>query len=218
MPALGKTAPRAILGHAEIGQRRVVQHQVHLGLQALAALFPVGIGLHIAEIDLVDDGQHRDLEQDGVQPGAFHGNGDLARLLALADGNAALRQMEQAQEIDKIALDEAQAAKIIQLFVGETQLAQLMHLLADFVQVGAQIDPRRAALIAIFDLGGREMVQHHLHHGKLVQVGIEQRSDNHDAWGSICGNHSISGVSPVPDTLPASRVIVPRGPARVKSD
>ena len=42
-------------------------------------------------------------------------DGYFAELLALADEYAALGQMEQAQEVDEIALDEAQAAQIIQL-------------------------------------------------------------------------------------------------------
>src|SRR3546814_2790310 len=58
--------------------------------------------------DVCSSDLHRDLEQDGVQPGARYGDGDFAGLLALADGNAALGQVEQAQEIDEVTFDKTQ--------------------------------------------------------------------------------------------------------------
>jgi hypothetical protein len=42
-----------------------------------------------------------------------------------------------------------------------------------------QVDAGVAALEAVFDLGGRVLVQHHLHHRELVQIGVEQRIDDH---------------------------------------
>lgn len=108
-----EAAARAVFGHAEISQRRIVQHQVHLGLQPLAAFFPVGMLARVAEIDLVDDGQHRDLEEDGVQPRALDLDADLAGRVALGDVDAALGHVKQPEEINEVTLDETQAAQII---------------------------------------------------------------------------------------------------------
>ena len=44
---------------------------------------------------------------------------------------------------------------------------------------GAQVDAGVAALEAVLDLRAREMMQHDLHHRELVQVGVEQRRDDH---------------------------------------
>ena len=44
---------------------------------------------------------------------------------------------------------------------------------------GAPAARRVAAFEAVFDLRARKLVQHHLHHGELVQVGVEQAGDDH---------------------------------------
>lgn len=68
-----------------------------------------------------------------MQPRAFHFDRDLAGRVAFADVDAALGQVEQAEEVDKVAFDETQAAQIIQFVLGEAQLAQLVHFFADFI-------------------------------------------------------------------------------------
>ena len=50
---------------------------------------------------------------------------------------------------------------------------------ADLVDVRPEFHALGAALEAVLDLRAREMVQHDLHHRELVQVGIEQRLDDH---------------------------------------
>ena len=37
----------------------------------------------------------------------------------------------------------------------------------------------RVARLLIFHLRTRKLMQHHLHHGELVQVGVEQTGDDH---------------------------------------
>jgi hypothetical protein len=51
----------------------------------------------------------------------------------------------------------------------------------NFIRKLCQINIRRAAFEFVFDLRARKMVQHHLHHGEFVKVGIEQGLDNHGA-------------------------------------
>jgi hypothetical protein len=38
---------------------------------------------------------------------------------------------------------------------------------------------RVAALEFVFDLRSRKLVQHDLHHGEFVEVGVEQAGDDH---------------------------------------
>jgi hypothetical protein len=173
VPVLGEAAPRAVLRHPEIAQRRVVEHQMHLGLKALATFFPSGLAAHIAKIHFIDDRQHGNFEQNGMQPRALDLNVQLAGRLGRFDGNAFFRQAEQPEEIHEVALDEPQAAQIVQLFFGEAQLAKRMDLGADLVQVGAQIDVGRTAFIAILHLRRGKVMQHDLHHAELVQIRIE---------------------------------------------
>ena len=54
-----------------------------------------------------------------------------------------------------------------------------MHLGADFIKIGAKVDVWCSAFITILDLRRRKMMQHHLHHAEFIQVGIEQRSNDH---------------------------------------
>jgi hypothetical protein len=50
---------------------------------------------------------------------------------------------------------------------------------ADLAGVRRRSTPWRAALELVFDLRAREVMQHHLHHRELVEVGVEQRLDDH---------------------------------------
>ena len=82
--------------------------------------------------------------------------------------------MEQFQKVDKVALEESPASQVLELAAREAQPAQTADLAFDLGDVRRQVDPRRAAFEAVLHLRCREMVQHHLHHRELVQVGVEQ--------------------------------------------
>ena len=178
VPFAREAPARAVVGDLQVRVAGRLQ-QRDLVQQALASLRAVEPGRGVAEVDLADDGQHRDLEHDGVQPRAAHADVDLAVRLRL-DGDVLLVQPEQAQEIDEIALDETHRAHVVQLVVHEAQTAELADLAADLVDVGRELHPGRAALVLVFHLRTRKLVQHGLHHGELVQVGIEQALDDHD--------------------------------------
>src|SRR5690606_35142691 len=55
----------------------------------------------------------------------------------------------------------------------------MTDLFADFVQVGPQVNIGCTALITVFNPGGGKMVQHHLHHGEFIEIGVQQGSDDH---------------------------------------
>ena len=95
----------------------------------------------VAEIDLADDGQHGNLEHDGVQPGAAHTDVDFA-VVQGRERDVLLVQLEQAQKIDEIALDEAHGAHVVKFVLGESQFAKLANLVTDLIDVGRQLHVR----------------------------------------------------------------------------
>ena len=181
MPGLAKTPARAVIGDLEFAQPSGLQFS-DFGIQALAAFGQIGLLLRIAKVDLVDDGQHRNFKQDGVQPRALDRHLDLARSGG-RDRHIFFIEPEDAQKIDEVALDEAHGFQVGQLGILKAQAAQSADFFANFVHIGRQLanagSTRVAALEFVLHLGTRKVVQHHLHHGELVQVGIEQAGDDH---------------------------------------
>ena len=175
----------AVVGDLHVGQRGIAGDQRDLVLEAPAPLGVIGHPHGVAEVDLVDDRQHRDLEQDGVQPGTPHRDVDLARRARRGrHRHILLVHLEQAQEVDEVALDEAQRTQVVELALAKAQRAQVLDLFADLVDQAGQRNARVAALEAVLHLRARKVMQHHLHHGELVQIGVEQRVDDHGdgAW------------------------------------
>ena len=170
MPGLGKAPACAVIGNFERLQPWLLQ-QCNLLVQTLAALKKVGNGLGIAEIHLVDDGQHRNLEKNRVQPRAFDGDIDFT-IRQRRDRDVFVVELEQAQKIHEIAFDEAQRTQVSQLGILKAQLAQRANFFTNFVDVRGQLNARIAALEAVLHLCARELMQHHLHHREFIQVGI----------------------------------------------
>jgi len=129
--------------------------------------------MEVAVVDLRDDGEHRHLEHDRVQPRALDRDVDLARAGDRAHVDEALVELKQAEQVDVIALEEAPAAKVVELAPGESKSAQCRYFLTDLGDVRGELDVRVTALEAVFDLRRREVMQHDLHHRELVQVGVE---------------------------------------------
>ena len=67
-----------------------------------------------------------------------------------------------------------------ELAAREPQTAEVGDLAADLRDEGLQVDAAVAALEAGLDLGGREMMQDDLHPREFVEIGIEQRRDDHE--------------------------------------
>ena len=107
-----------------------------------------------------------------MQPRADDHNLDLATGFG-RDGDVLFVELEQAQKVDKVALDKAQRAQIQQLAVLKVQAAQLSDFFADVTGVRRQIHAGCAAFEAVFDLCTGKLVQHRLHHGELVEVGVQ---------------------------------------------
>ena len=85
---------------------------------------------------------------------------------------------------------------------------------------GRRSDAFGAALELVLDLRAGEVMQHHLHHGELVQVGVEQRLDDHAARivtsDHMCGRYALHanpdvialqfGLQSVPDFTPSYNI------------
>jgi hypothetical protein len=141
--------------------------------------------VNVAVVDLRHDRQHRDFEHDRVQPRPLDRDVDLAVPPGeRAHVDEALVELEQPEQVDEIALHEPPAPHVVELASGEAQAAQSRDLAPDLADVRLQVDTAVAALEAVLDLGRGKVVQHDLHHRELVQVGVEQRRDDHEAAGS----------------------------------
>ena len=176
LPRKRKAPPRAVVGEHQLLQPGRVQH-VDFFVQPPAPFAPVKVGVGAAHVDLADDGQHGYLEHDGVQPGAGHANGDVA-VFQRRDIDVFLVELEEAEEVHKVALDEAQIAHVAQFVFGEAQRAELVDFALDFLHKGRQRHAGRAALELVFHLRGGKLVQHGLHHAEFVEVGVKQAGDD----------------------------------------
>ena len=115
-----------------------------------------------------------------MQPRALDRDVDLAR----RPGNARhidepLVQVEEAEEVDEVALEKAPAAQVLEFLARKVEIAECADLVPDALDVGGEVDIGVAAAEAVFDLRLRKMMQDHLHHRELVEVGIEQGRDDH---------------------------------------
>src|SRR5207253_10942775 len=128
---LGGKAP----AHAEVEELEWVQacglglegaQQLDLGLQPKPALGERAVAVEAAEIELVDDRQHEDLERHHMHLRAAR---DDRQALAIGTGADELAlELEDAQEVDEVGLDEAQRAEVGELVGREAQAAQMVEL------------------------------------------------------------------------------------------
>ena len=176
MPGLAKAAPRAVVSNLQGAQALRLQF-TNFGFQPLATLHQIRPLLRVAKVNLIDDGQHRNLKQYGVQPRALDRHLDLARGQC-SDAYILFIELEDSQKINEVSLDKAHGLEVSQLCVLKPQIAQAANLFANLVDVRRKLS-LVAALETVFNLGARKLMQHHLHHGEFVQVGVEQACNDH---------------------------------------
>ena len=148
------------------------------GVQTSTSLHQIGQALGVSEVNLVDDGQHRNFKQNGVQPRALNDDFNFTSQVG-CDLNVFFIQFEQAQKIDEITFNESQRSQIGKFVVFKVQAAKRLNFASNFVHIGRQIDTRISALETILDLGTRKLMQNHLHHGEFVEVGVQQTGNDH---------------------------------------
>ena len=175
LPGLGEAAPRTVVRDPQPAVVGLVAQKLDLALKACDPLRLVKIWIRVPEVDLVDDRKHGNLKEDRVQPRALRGDVDAAGIvLRLRHGDVLALQMEEAQKLDVVRLDEAQAVEVGELVLPEVEAAEMVELGVDLVDEGRKIDAGRAALEAVFGVGPRELVQHALLHREFVEVRVEQ--------------------------------------------
>src|SRR6185295_14712899 len=102
-----------------------------------------------AVVDLRHDGEHRNLEQDRVEPRAADRDVDFpVRAGDPLDADEAF-----------VELEEAPSAEVGKLLRRELEAAKLADLGTDLGDVGSQVHVRVAALEAVFDLRARKVMQ-----------------------------------------------------------
>lgn len=149
-------------------------------MQSRHALFLIGFGNGMTEVDLVDDRKNRNLKKNRVQPRPFDHDVDAAGHFGTGrDGDVLRLEMKETEEIHKVALDEAKTAEIIELVLLHRQRTQVLDFLSNLIDIRTQIHTFGTATKAILHVGVRKLMQHALHHRELIEVGIEKRINNH---------------------------------------
>ena len=76
---------------------------------------------------------------------------------------------------------EIQDREALEAWLRNPDAVKLGSKMPNYDLTEEEIDALGAALELVLDLRAGEVVQHDLHHGELVQVGVEQRLDDHAA-------------------------------------
>ncbi|MNQ92187.1 hypothetical protein D3C85_1076040 [compost metagenome] len=182
---VGKAPAGAEVGQLEAGQflvGGVGPEPVELAVELFARLDQFDVAVTVAIAHFTDDRQQRDLEEDHVQPGAAQAHAELPVLDAQLE--VAQVEAEQAEEAGEVRLDEGDAFEEVELVDGDGNVRQLLELVADLGQVGRQVLVVAAAELP-FDFGVGVVVQHRLHHGQLVEVGVQQVLDYAAGEGAV---------------------------------
>lgn len=176
---VGKPSARAEVRDFQLGQliwRGVDGQPFELVVQAIPRLAEQGVRVAMSIAHLADDRQQRHFKEDDVEPRAVQAN---AQFIVLDAGfHIAGIETEQAQKSQKIRFHEGDAFQKDQVLRAQGQLAQQLDLVLDFAQIGTQVFTVAAAKLP-FNVDVGVVVQHCLHHGQFVKIGIEQAL--HDA-------------------------------------
>src|SRR5690606_36233468 len=143
-------------------------------------------GLGVTEVNLVDDGQDGNFKKNGIQPRPLNDNFQLP--WPLLNFNVFFLEFEVRQIVNKIFLKNSlivnfQFIQITDFFKGKSYGTKFFNFFLNLLSIGTQIYILASALKGIFHLGITELMKNRLHHGELIKVRIQQRSD--DAHGVI---------------------------------
>ena len=113
---------------------------------------------------------------------------DLARIRAAAPARAvdevglrraALVGPQVRHDLDLGVGELERLAQVGELVGRELEAAERADLVADLADVRGQVDARVAAAEPVLHLRTRKLMQHHLHHGELVEVCVQQTGNDH---------------------------------------
>ncbi len=144
---------------------------VDLLIEPLQCLADAELGIAEAVAHLADDGEHRDLPQDHVLPGAFDAHIDATILLEhLEQGGV---QRFAAQVVQVVGREEGAFGQEVEFGPGQAQGAGEAQLFLDLAHHGQQIFFVAAVELGD-DVGIRIAMEHRLLHVQLVGIGVEQ--------------------------------------------
>ena len=135
VPHTREAPARPVVGDAELGVGDGI-HPLDLFAEPPPTLGELRPRMDVAVVYLGDDREHRNLEHDRMEPGTADRDVDLAvGAFDRLDPDEALVELEEAQKIDEIALEEPPPAEIRQLVRRETQAAKPANLVANLADV-----------------------------------------------------------------------------------
>ncbi|MNM96011.1 hypothetical protein D3C81_1084750 [compost metagenome] len=120
-----------------------------------------------------------------MQPGPAQA--DAQFIVLDAGAHIAQVEAEQPEKAQEVRLHETDVFKKDELGVAQAQFAQLLDLLANLGQVRAQVFAIAATKLPLH-FHVRVVVQHRLHHGQLIEIGIQQVL--HDGIGKHAFTHT----------------------------
>ena len=134
----------------------------------------------MAEIHLVDDGEHRDFKQDGVQPRPLDLNVDLTRGQR-GHGDVFFVEPEQAQKINEIAFDWAMP--VATQMVSDS--ANWVQALADVAAAVAQLTGATAPVAGNANNPQAQAIAKSLHSGERKAVLLGNAAAHHANASSL---------------------------------
>ena len=173
--------PRGKVGHAQVGQlfaAEVFLQPVELLIELASDVFQGHIGVFVTVAQLADQGQHRLLEHDAVQHRADDADVQLA--VDFADVDIAQVETEQAKKALVIrgeVFAKARVEQKAQLAFTHVQAGELFQLIAQCRDQVTELFPGTHDEV-VFHIDVGVLVQHGLHHGEGVVVGVEQALDH----------------------------------------
>ena len=90
---------------------------------------------------------------------------------------------EALEVVAEVGGEEADAAQVGDLLVREAQRAEVVELLVDGGDQRAKVDAGRAQAELDADVDGRKLVQHELPHRELVEILLQEGTDDRIAAG-----------------------------------
>jgi hypothetical protein len=136
------------------------------------------------EINLIDDFKKVNLEEGNREEGAAYFNAEFAFpftffILCICDKIAidiSAQRSPQTEELNIVGLDKAKGTKISQLFIGESECAEMVYLCIDFIaHRGRKFHVLVATFEKIFSVEVGVLVEHYLSHCKFVKVSVKKR-------------------------------------------
>jgi hypothetical protein len=136
------------------------------------------------EINLINDFKKVNLKEGNREKGAAHFNAEFAFpftffILCICDKIAidiSAQRSPQTEELNIVGLDKTEGAKISQLFIGESECAEMVYLCIDFIaHRGRKFHVLVATFEEIFSIELGVLVEHYLSHCKFVKVGVKKR-------------------------------------------